>query len=257
MLASLAESQTISKQRTRHCEWERHAHRSLWRRLTHAWFSLEWDELTKGWLIDVRLVNRTIFMPGKVHKHKHKHRSTHSFYCDEGANLEWGPLAGKTNDRRRNEEQGMRRWRKSRARNKVERKRRKWSGARQRGPACQPARETGAGWIWARMAGMNCPPPDALHLHGWSLPTFESPRPAAGQCAFGEETSYWELWTQNSMCHLRYSRKNSGGVVKQEVHVQLFGGKACTWESEIQLLALSGEQTLTTATQQRSLSTRN
>lgn len=142
-------------------------------------------------------------MPGKVHKHKHKHkhRSTHSFYCDEGANLEWGPLAGKTNDRRRNEEQRMRRWRKSRARNKVERKRRKWTGARQRGPACQPARETGAGWIWARMAGMNCPPPDALHLHGWSLPTFESPRPAAGQCAFGEETSYWELWTQNSTCY--------------------------------------------------------
>lgn len=47
---------------------------------------------------------RTTFMPGKVHTNTNKHTSTHSVYFDEGKSLEWGPMAGKTSDRRRNEE---------------------------------------------------------------------------------------------------------------------------------------------------------
>lgn len=96
---------------------------------------------------------------------------------------------------------------------------------------------------------MNCPPPDALRPCGCSLPTSESPWPAVGQCASGEETSYWELWTQNTTRYTGISvqqggnkkaRLVSGGVVKQEVQVQLktqvFGGKRCRWEGEIQPL---------------------
>lgn len=148
-----------------------------------------------SWLKGTRLCGLLYCHARQSAQHKHT-TNTQSFYCAEEASLGWGPTAGKSSDRRRNEERMMRK--SGGRRNKEKRRHRIWRGARQRGPVYQPGHEIGAGWAWARTAGMSCPPLGGLQPHGCSLPTSESPWPAAGQCASGEEISYWELWTQNN-----------------------------------------------------------